>query len=160
MVTSFAERWANKERELGFEGIASQMVQFGSDILPSDAAPCLTFNAAATPLPIHEVFGSPTDWSSAERERFSQSMVIGSDGAGNPFCVEKATESVWLFDHDDRFRTQQFVNCSVGQLAECLLAYMGEDGPDNFQSAVTGIDPKAIIPGTFWWQETKGLAQG
>jgi hypothetical protein len=79
--------------------------------------------------------------------------MIGSDGAGNPICVEKGTGAVVLLDHEDWFRTRQFINSSVRQLAECLLAYMGEQDPDRFRAAIKAIDSAAIAEGTFWWHE-------
>ena len=103
MADSFAERWARKEREYGFEVVAAKMVPCGSVLLPDSAGPCVTFDRAARPLPIWEVFVSRADWSSAERRRLRDYRMIGSDGAGNPICVEQATGSVVLFDHEDRF---------------------------------------------------------
>ena len=58
---------------------------------------------------------------------------------------------------EDRFRTRQFVNSSVRQLAECLLAYMGEREPERFRSAVQVIDPAALAERSFWWREATGL---
>jgi hypothetical protein len=62
-----------------------------------------------------------------------------------------------LLDHEDRFRTRQFVNSGVGQLAECLLAYMGEQDPEQFRASVRGIDPSAMAERSFWWHEADGL---
>src|SRR5690242_7131888 len=125
MSESFADRWSRKEREYGLAQIAAEMVPYGHNALPDSAAPCLTFKQAARPIAIFEVFGCPSDWSPADRARLALFTVIGSDGAGNPICVEQGTGKIMLLDHEDRFRTMKFVNSSVGQLAECLLAYMG-----------------------------------
>ena len=157
MAESFAERWSRKERDCGFKSLAATMVACGTDVLPAEAAPCLTFDQAAQPAPIWEVFGSPPQWSAVERERLAPYRMIGSDGAGNPICIEQATGAVVLLDHEDRFRTVEPVNSSVRQLAECLLAYMGEGEPERFRSAVRDIDPAAIIEGSFWWHEAAGL---
>jgi SUKH-4 immunity protein len=157
MGETFAERWARKERECGLEAVASEMVTCGGWVLPRDAAPCLIFDRAARPSPLWEVYASPSDWSATDRARLAPYRVIGSDGAGNPICVEQSSGAVWLLDHEDWFRTRQFVNSGVRQLAECLLSYMGEHDPERFRSAVGCIDPPALTEGSFWWHEATGL---
>ena len=83
--------------------------------------------------------------------------MIGSDGAGNPICVEEGFGVVVLLDHEDRFRSRQFVNSSVGQLADCLLAYMGERQTEQFRAAVLSIDAEALAEGSFWCHEAAGV---
>lgn len=158
LAESFAERWARKERECGFQD-RSTMIANGPDMLPDSAAPCLSFEEFSRPKLVWEVFGSPSDWSPADRTRLASYRMIGSDGAGNPICVEQGTGVVVLLDHENRFRTRQFVNSSIHRLAECLLAYMGENEPDRFRSAVTSIDPLALAEGSFWWHEAACLSQ-
>lgn len=157
MDESFAERWSRKQLDCGFGDSASKMVICGPDVLPDSAAPCVTFEEAARPVPIWEVFRSSSDWSLADRERIAPYRMIGSDGAGNPICVEHGTGAVVLLDHEDWFRTRQFVNSSVRQLAECLLAYMGEQDSERFRASVRTIDPSAIAERSFWWHEAAVL---
>lgn len=157
MGETFAERWGRKERECGFEAIASEMVPCSEWVLPREAAPCMTFDQAGQPAPVWEVFASPSEWTAADRARLGPYRMIGSDGAGNPVCVEHGTGAVWLLDHEDWFRTRQFVNSSVPQLAECLLAYMGEQEADRFRQTVRGLDAPALVEGSFWWHEAAGL---
>jgi hypothetical protein len=157
MGESFAEHWSRKERDCGFGDIASKMVAYGPNELPDSAAPCLTFKEAARPVPVWEVFGSASAWSSMDRERLGRFCMIGSDGAGNPICVEQGAGAIVLLDHEDQFRTRKFVNTSVRQLAECLLAYMGETDPERFRAAVRTIDPAAIVERSFWWYEAAEL---
>jgi hypothetical protein len=83
--------------------------------------------------------------------------MIGSDGAGNPICVEQSTGTVIMLEHEDWFRTLQFVNSSIRQLAECLLAYMGEHDADRFRVAIRQIDPPALTESAFWWYEAADL---
>jgi hypothetical protein len=109
MSERFSERWAQRERECGFDEIASGMVAFGADTLPLSAAPCLDFHAAQTPKPVFEVFGAISDWSEEDQSRLKRFVVIGSDGAGNPICLDKPTGKVILLDHEDKFRSVQFV---------------------------------------------------
>ena len=153
----FADRWNRKWAACGFEDIGTEMIACGSDVLPDAAAPCLSFDRASRPVPIWEVFGIPSQWSQAERERLAPYRMIGSDGAGNPICVEQGIGSVVLLDHENRFRTRQFVNSSVSQFAECLLVYMGERDPQQFRAAVRSIDPTALAEQSFWWHEAAGL---
>jgi hypothetical protein len=157
MVESFAERWNRKERDCGFEAVASRMVACGPDVLPTEAAPCLSFDHAASPAQLWEVFASPPEWSDTEREQLASYRMIGSDGAGNPLCIEQDTGAVVLLDCEDRFRTRQFVNNSVCQLAECLLAYMGEQDPERFRAVLRAIDPAALAEKSFWWHEAAVL---
>jgi hypothetical protein len=63
-----------------------------------------------------------------------------------------------LLDHEDWFRTRQYINTSVHQLAECLLAYMGEYDPNRFRTAVQAIDTRAMEEQSFWWHEASQLA--
>jgi len=150
MAESFTERWAKKERDCGLTGIASRMVPFGKDLLPDTAAPFLSFERAHDPRLIWQVYGFETDWSPEDRQRLAPYQMMGSDGAGNAICVDERNGTVVLLDHEDGFRTRQFMNSSVGQLAECLLAYMGERSPEAFKSAVLAIDRDAMASGTFW----------
>ena len=150
-------RWARKQHALRAGSLASRMIPCGSVVLPDSAAPCLSFDDAENPKPIFEVFGAPFVWSSADRERLSAYLVIGSDGSGSPICLERATGRILLLDHDDDFRTVQFVNSNLTCLAECLLAYMGETSTNEFFIAVRGIDPPAAAVGAFWAEEAAML---
>lgn len=156
MADSFADRWNLKWAACGFEDIGTELVPCGDAVVPDAAAPFLSFGRADRPAPIWDVFGVPDRWPPAERERLAAFRVIGYDGAGNPLCIEQPGGAVVLLDHEDRFRTRQFVNGSVGQLAECLLAFMGEQDMDRFRAAVQTIDPPALAERSFWWHEAAG----
>ena len=150
MTESFAERWGRKERERGFRDIASAMVPCGQSMLPASAAPCVSFEQASRPEPIWEVFASPADWSPADRERLSSFRMIGCDGAGNPICVKQDSGAVVLLDHEDWFRTCQFVNSGVSQLAECLLAYTWvrrtqSDSVQRFRRSIRPRSPRVVL---------------
>ncbi|MEX0677906.1 MAG: SUKH-4 family immunity protein [Pirellulales bacterium] len=157
MDETFADCWNRKRSNLGFKDIETEFIDCGGHVLPRDAAPCLVFDMAARPAPIWEVFGIPSDWSPADRERLAACRMIGSDGAGNPICVELGTGVVVLLDHEDWFRTRQFVNTSVQKLAECLLAYIGQQESERFRSAAQAIDPAAFAVGSFWWHDAACL---
>jgi hypothetical protein len=159
MGETFADRWQRMALNRGHGNRLSKMIACGPDVLPESAAPCLNFEEATPPIPIWDAFGSPSDWSQTDRERLAPYRMIGFDGAGNPICVDQGSGAVVLLDHEDRFRTLQFMNSSVPQLAECLLAYMSEKDPERFRSLVHGIDPAALAERSFWSCEATGLAE-
>jgi hypothetical protein len=146
---SFADRWAQKERELARD-FSTTMVERGGHVLPEEAAPFLTFGEFASQPRIWEVFGIPEQWPQAERSRLDAWRMIGSDSAGDPICIEETTGAVWVLNHENRFRTRVFFNSSVPQLAECLLAYMGEKDPERFRAAVAAIDSPALVEDGYW----------
>ena len=59
---------------------------------------------------------------------------------------------------EDRFWTEQFVNNSVRQLAECLLALRGEKEPERFRTVVREADAAVLAERSFWWHEAAGLS--
>ena len=147
--TSFAERWARKERELGFdEGFAAAMVERDGQVLPAEAAPFLTFGEFSKQPRIWEVFGPGGPWPQVAKDRLAAYRMIGSDGEGSPICIDETTGAVWWQDHEVSFTRNMLVNSSVQKLGECLLAYMGNK--DRFSSAVQAFDPAALAEGTFW----------
>jgi len=133
------------------------MIAIGSDVLPDAAAPCVNFKEAANPKPIYDVFASQSGWSPEDRQRLAPFPMIGSDGAGNPICLDMDTGEVLLLDHEDDFRTWTFINSSIKQLSECLLAYYCEDDRDRFRGFVSEVDPRAIQERSFWWHESADL---
>jgi hypothetical protein len=54
----------------------------------------------------------------------------------------------------------QFVNSSIRQLGDCLLAYLGEQDAERFRAVVGEIDPAALAERSFWWQEAENLGAG
>ena len=157
MAESFAERWARKEHECGLDTIAATMVPCGADWLPDSTAPRLTFRQAAEPAPVWEVYADSSDWTQLDRELLAAYKVIGSDGSGNPICLDEGSGAVVILDPDYRFRALQLVNSSVRQLGECLLAYLGEQDGGRFRAAVEAIDPAALAERSFWWREAENL---
>jgi hypothetical protein len=155
MSETFAERWRRKELDCGFRGTPSKMWACGEDLLPDRCGPFNAFGEADRLLPIHKVYYR--DWSLAEVKHLRRYRVIGFDGAGNPICIERGTGAVVLVDHEDWYRPRQFINSSVRQLAECLLAYMGENDATRIRAAVQAIDPAAMAEESLWWYEANML---
>jgi hypothetical protein len=149
-ANSFAQRWTNKEIELGLDSISRGFVECAGVTLPRSAAPFLNFDNVEVMPRVFELYGRPTNYSDEERHRLAGCGVIGSDGGGNPICVDDSSGSVWLLDHDDRFRSRLFVNSSVTRLAEFLLLYMGEDNEQRFRDSARRLDAPAFADESFW----------
>jgi hypothetical protein len=156
----FEQRWKRKERASGMKSASRGFLRFQGVALPVDAAPYLSFEEAERGPLLWELYGPADHWSAPDRERLGAYRAIGSDGAGNPICVEICSGLVWLLDHEDQFKTRQFVNTSVAQLAECLLARMGEKRAGEFRKAVSAVDQAALAPETFWWYEANLMESG
>jgi SUKH-4 immunity protein len=154
VAKSFAERWHNKEVACGEESGMSFVSCFDA-VLPVEGAGFL-FYPNYTQVPLWKVSG---DWPTAEIQRLAPYWVIGwVEGVGDAVCTDQRTGSVWLLYHWDRFQSRAFVNSSVGQLAECLLAQLGEVDPDRFRAAVQAIDPAALAEKSLWSEHAAGLA--
>lgn len=159
-MDSFQNRWAEKELRLGMpDELRAEMIAFEGVLLPSEASPFLTFGDANGRKYIFDIFGAPEQWNTAERERLSDYIVIGADGSGNPICQRESDKAIVLVDHDDGFRTVEFVNSSVQQLQQSLLAYFGETDPDKFNSAMREIDANAIAKEAFWYFAAKEIGE-
>lgn len=155
-AANFPERWLQRQRALGLEAISDGLVANGRWVLPASAAPFLAFRELARMPRVQDVFNLD-GWPEAELAKLEPYRMIGSDGAGNPICVEEETGLVWLLDHDVQFQERQFVNSSIEQLAESLLAYLGQDRSDMMIAAVAAQDPYAVEEGTFWRLEAQAL---
>src|SRR4051812_22043383 len=105
---SFEGRWIARQHDCGLAEIGPPtFLACGDAVLPSEAAPFLTFEEAQKMPRLWEVFGPNGSWSVDDKKRVSGYRMIGSDGSGNPFCVEEGTGSAWMLDHEDYFRTRQ-----------------------------------------------------
>jgi hypothetical protein len=132
------------------EGARRFLVEAG---LPESCAPFVGFKDIGRGLPrISDVY-SPGHWSVGDATRITHFRMIGGDGAGNPLCVDVRDGRVVLVDHEDHFRTTQFMNSSVEHLAECLLAYHATPATDR-REALRRVDPPALEDGAFWFYET------
>jgi hypothetical protein len=139
--------------------------------LPEDAAPFLTFDAPESP----ELPTVADDWNLPKE--FQRYRVIGSDGSGNPIALDEGQDGeVVYLDHENQF-ARVFVNKSIRQLAESLLAYrklvedtQAEFGEDAYLEGKTSpaarkqlrqelarIDATAMKPGCFWYGELQEL---
>jgi SUKH-4 immunity protein len=155
---SFEDRWLRRQRECAQDGLGRPaFLKYGDATLPSKAAPFVSFEQAEDRPRIWEVFGAKEKWSASEKKRVGGYRMIGSDGCGNPICVEDGTGVVWMLDHEDYFRTRQFVNSSVHLLAECLLACMGERRPSRLLGAIEKLESPAAAKNSFWAEAAQNL---
>lgn len=133
------------------EIVKSFLIQAG---LPKSASPCVSFDEVRTLPYLWDIF-SPTSWRTEDKERLKQYLMIGSDGAGNPICIDTNGEGhVVMLDHEDNFGTKQFVNSSISQLAEYLLVV---NFGSNIKSQLEEIDFTAMQKGSFWWYEIESI---
>ena len=60
---------------------------------------------AAGLRPVHERYGRPGDWSEPDRRRLAPFLVLGSDGGGDPVCLDTGDrgERVVFLDHEGGF---------------------------------------------------------
>lgn len=136
--------------------------------LPEEAAPFLDFGGSS-----HVRMPTVTEVWKAGEQRYH---IIGSNGYGDPVCVD--TESagrVFYLLHDDEM-TPRFMNSSIPQLAYSLLAFrkvvadtnsIGGKGAyldghippqlvDRFITEMETIDPPAISSQHFWFHSIVG----
>ncbi len=133
VVRRFAEELAEIAEDLGLVAapealldrriFSDQTARFLIDAgLPDGCAPFVSFrDVAKGPQSLVECYGAH-QFQPSDLLRLASFYVLGSDGAGNPLCVDCGrNEQVVMLDHEDRFRTQTFVASSVATLAEALL---------------------------------------
>jgi hypothetical protein len=126
--------------------------------LPESCAPCLTFDEVALGLRrIWDVF-APGQWKPEEKDGLEHFGLIGSDGAGNPICLDERRGQVVLVDHEVLFDRHardasiMFINSSIRQLCECLLVVNARPNSKNM-GAIKEIDEPAAAKGAFWSYE-------
>jgi hypothetical protein len=138
--------------------------------IPRSAAPFIDFGSRRD-LELPKV--SEAWLQSKEFERY---RIIGSNGFGDPICVdEEAHGRVVYLNHDNEFEVG-FMNSSVPQLAYSALAFRevaektrakyGKDAflkgqipieaVDEFITKMDAIDLPAIADGSFWFRSILG----
>jgi hypothetical protein len=111
--------------------------------LPSSCAPFLGFSEIGRGLKTLVEVWRLDGVVGIDTEELRRYIVLGSDGAGNPLCLDsKDHGKIFMVDHDDAFRSRSLMASSVPQLAEALLlihTLPHEDFGRNFML----IDPNA-----------------
>jgi len=112
--------------------------------LPDRAAPYLSFSSK-TFLPVDQVWKH-------KNMGLENYLLLGSDGAGSPICLDK-NENVVLLDHETDFEVV-FMNSSVKELAYSLLRYK-----QFINDILQRLGPDALLDGKYTLQEINNLQQ-
>jgi len=123
--------------------------------LPRSCAPFIGFEELGSGLRrIWEVY-STGQWKDKPTEILAPFIVIGSEGSGSPVCLTEPDGRVVILDHElfslpkRCLREAVFLNTSVPQLAECLIAAACSPLKERLETT-RSIDALAAENGAFW----------
>ncbi|MCM3004563.1 SUKH-4 family immunity protein [Priestia koreensis] len=137
--------------------------------LPESPPPYLEFTSLKSCIrPITSVFNLP--------EAFQKYWFLGSTSASDSICIVENQEHIVVLHHSNRDQ-EVFINSSINQFAECLLAYVkmidraielnGEDAfidqdiPESvisrLKESLRSIDATCIEEECFWFTEIESL---
>lgn len=117
--------------------------------LPRSCAPFLSFDEVGKGLPKLITVWRLDCVSGVDTDFLSRYHTLGSDGAGNPLCIDiEEPGKVFMVDHDDAFRSRRLVASSIPQLAEALLIIQTQPR-EHFQRLFEVIDPAACGDDSF-----------
>ncbi|MBC5773144.1 SUKH-4 family immunity protein [Pontibacter sp. KCTC 32443] len=159
--------------DLSDKGLNEETIAFMSIVgLPTSAAPFLSFAGDS-----EKVLSSIFDTFETGEDRHKYFLSIGSDGAGDPVCIDLRNEChVIILNHEEDFEPT-FMNSSVNELFQFLTLYKkfvekiirvnGEDAfldadftdsqYEELKKAMEEVDNKALRTNTFWAQELAQL---
>ncbi|SIT94016.1 SUKH-4 immunity protein [Pontibacter indicus] len=159
--------------DLSDKGLNEETIAFMSTVgLPTSAAPFLSF-AGDSEKELSSIF----DTFETRVDRHKYFLSIGSDGAGDPVCIDLQNEcQVVTLNHEEDFEPT-FMNSSVRELFQFLTLYkrfvgeiIRENGEDAFLDAdftdsqyeklkkgMEEVDNRALRTNTFWAQELAQL---
>ncbi len=141
--------------------------------LPDSAAPFLDFRAPD----VGQLPNVAESWQ--QGAEFRRYRIIGSNGSGDPVCIDEAENGqVVYLNHDFNFK-RVFINSSIPTLAESLLMYRkcirdvqernGEDAwldgdipaeiLESINEELKRIDPAGIQSECFWSFELEQLLE-
>lgn len=182
MITSkeFVSKWSAIENEkllkfnsesLNHLNIDNQSKIFLIEAgLPASASPFLEFEV---------IYGKAIPTASEKwgiDNKYSIYKCIGSNGSGDPICINEINGNIIFLNHDDDFK-EVLINSSIFQLAESLLAYallavetINENGEEAFldnsipkrlkkwiADELKRIDEVAVNKNCFWGIELSNL---
>ena len=99
-----------------------------------ESAPLLSFSCKEQLQTVAEAFGVEKDETEEEATEFLGLPVIGSDGSGNPICID-CDGRVLIVDHEAGFVEAQVVNSSLQRLVESLVVF------ETYVQATNGLAP-------------------
>ncbi len=127
--------------------------------LPTSCAPFLSFGEVGKGLPTLISVWRLNGVSGVDTKFLSRYYTLGSDGAGNPLCIDtEESGKVFMVDHDDAFRSRRLVASSVPQLAEALLIIHTQPH-EHFRRIFEEIDPAACGADSFLPSEVATLIE-
>ncbi|MBD1396085.1 SUKH-4 family immunity protein [Pontibacter sp. JH31] len=159
--------------DLSGKGLNEETADFLSSVgLPTSAAPFLSF-AGDSEKELSSIF----DTFETGEDSHKYYLSIGSDGVGDPVCIDLQNEcQVVTLNHEEDFEPT-FMNSSVKELFQFLTLYKifveevirvnGEDAfldadftdsqYEELNKAMEAADNKALRTNTFWVQELAQL---
>lgn len=135
--------------------------------LPESASPFLTFESSANGG------GSRlTEKYDDADPLYAKYIYVGFTGNGHPICIDEENDEVIYIDFDQE-NEEVFINSSIAQLAESLLAYVDfiqkikaekgnraflerkatQDSLEWITNRLEEIDADSLIQGSFWEEE-------
>ncbi len=173
-MDTFLQHW-NSNELLTFDrltlerlNISVQQTNFLTETgLPKEAAPFLSFENDLKSL--NEIY-------ELEEPDFQTKIEIGSDGSGDPICLDLTNQQIYAFDHEEDFKPR-FMNTSVVELFKFLSLFkefgeqlISEKGEDAFidcdfsdeelfelTTKMRLLDSTAFEPSTFWQGEIESM---
>ncbi|PVY41125.1 SUKH-4 family immunity protein [Pontibacter virosus] len=159
--------------DLTSKGLNQETTDFLSNVgLPTSVAPYLSFVGD-----LEKELRSVFDTYETGEVGHKYFLSIGTDGAGNPICIDIKNDcQVVVLNHEEDF-SSTFMNSSVVELFQFLTLYksfvedvIGVNGEDAFLDAnftdkqyeelkkgMEVVEDKALRPNTSWAQELKLL---
>jgi hypothetical protein len=168
--TEFIKAWCTSKdkinkyesKELDLLNLSETTKSFLKTGLPSEASPFLTFGPLKTGLFSKKYLPTAKDIYNID-ESFKKYIIIGSDGSGNPICLNIQNKEIYLLNHENKFYPR-FLNTSLPQLAHFLLEIRisGEKlstltGYNEIIGKLKNIDKRAIENQSWWTEELKTL---
>lgn len=129
--------------------------------LPADAAPFLSFEPpqkGPVPRVPEKLWHLPPE--------FSRYRIIGSNGAGDPICLDEEAAGQVVYLNNENYFERVFMGTSVLTLAECLLAFrafLADTTPLTREriglliGCLQRIDPDSCREGGFWHAACRAL---
>ncbi|NDK57221.1 SUKH-4 family immunity protein [Pontibacter fetidus] len=173
------KNWKSEElykfdvHDISSKGLNEETADFLAIVgLPTSAAPFLSFADDS-----ERELGSISNIFETREDRHRYFLSIGSDGAGDPICLDLMNEcQVVTLNHEEDFEPT-FMNSSVSELFQFLTIYkrfveevIRENGEDAYldadftdsqyeelKKAMESVDNKALKTNTFWAQELAQL---
>ena len=175
--TEFKNKWLSQEDEgwstfpankVEQSNLSEQTKDFLKIGLPDSAAPYLSFEPITSGnfQTIYEYYDHE-----GLGEETKNYWIIGSDGAGDPICIDAANnDKIILLDHEQDFVLLDNMNTNISELASSLLIFRNfikrinkKFGPNGFgdslftekelselQQELKALHPEYYVNGSFW----------